>query len=323
MRIPQNITALLNPPHGYPKDLGKDFNTTYNDALMVRESTFKALQLADATQKTTDTSLRVLLTGEAGAGKSATLLQTVSHCLSHKWLVLYVPNAISWVNGSTAYTPMEDTNPVSYKQTSLIQSVLKHFKQMNHSNINELKLSKDYSLGKINLSKQNTLLQLIDEGISNEAMTPVIWTALIDELTSQTSTPVLVAVDQVNVFYTKADYHHSDGSQLMPHELHLIKPLVDLFNGSRILKHGLTIGAMSLRDARMGQSMPVDADNAPTRLLRFPINNFTVTETMSMLDYYYRAQVIFEEPSLSMAIIKHTTTNGNARGLLNSCIHLV
>jgi hypothetical protein len=46
---------------------------------------------------------------------------------------------------------------------------------------------------------------------------------------------VLVAVDQINALYTKTDYYHPNGEALMPHELYLVKPLVDLFNGSRIL----------------------------------------------------------------------------------------
>jgi len=59
--------------------------------LVVRESTVSLLEKIDASMKTPSSQTRLVLTGDAGAGKSAMLLQTVSHCLSAGWAVIYVP----------------------------------------------------------------------------------------------------------------------------------------------------------------------------------------------------------------------------------------
>ncbi|KAI8055126.1 mitochondrial ribosomal death-associated protein 3-domain-containing protein [Syncephalis plumigaleata] len=293
MRLPKDITTRINPTAvGYPKDLYKDFQTTYNDALMVRESTLKLLQMAEAIKLESNAHFRVLINGSAGTGKSASLLQLVSHCLSHKWLVLYVPNAITWFNGSTAYTPMDNTDPTLYSQATLTSQVLDRFKQMNHGRMEKILLSKDYSFGSIQLGSQDTLTQLVDLGINDEAHASAVWNALMDELSKNPSVPsVLVAVDQVNTFYTKTDYHHPSGEAVMPHELHLAKPLVDLFNGS---ERGLVVGAMSLRDARFGHATPMENPEASSKLHEFTMKEYSPSEVMSILDYYYRAQIIFE-----------------------------
>ncbi|RKP25569.1 mitochondrial ribosomal death-associated protein 3-domain-containing protein [Syncephalis pseudoplumigaleata] len=294
MRLPADTVARIEASAaGYPKDLYKDFQLTYNDALMVRESTLKLLKIADAVNMEASAHMRLLLT-------------------------------ITWVNGSTAYAPMENTEPLVYAQPALTTQVLHRFKQMNTGRIDEILLAKDYDFGAVKLTTKDSLAQLIDAGIANEALGAAVWRALLDELANNPSVPsVLVAVDQVNALYTKADYHHANGEALMPHELHLAKPLLDLLNGSRVLQRGLVVGAMSLRDVRYGRATPTEKSSTSNQLHHFPIEAFSSTEVLAMLDYYYRAQVVFEEPTSSMAITKYTVTQGNARELLHSCLNLL
>jgi small subunit ribosomal protein S29 len=64
--------------------------------LVVRDSTVSFLEKVDEAMKTPSAQSRIVLTGEAGSGKSALLLQTVSHCLSAGWIVIYVPKGMSW-----------------------------------------------------------------------------------------------------------------------------------------------------------------------------------------------------------------------------------
>jgi small subunit ribosomal protein S29 len=64
-------------------------------ALVVREPTVSLLERIDKAITTPSAQSRIVLTGDSGSGKSAVLLQTVSHCLSAGWVVIYVPKGIS------------------------------------------------------------------------------------------------------------------------------------------------------------------------------------------------------------------------------------
>ncbi|RKP06395.1 mitochondrial ribosomal death-associated protein 3-domain-containing protein [Thamnocephalis sphaerospora] len=280
MRLPEEIVKRIGGINGLPKDLGKDLRTTYNSALMVRKETLDLLQLTEAAAKESATDeqskhLRIVLGGESGVGKSATLLQAVSHCLSTEWFVLYVPNAIQWVDGRHPYAPVSD-GANEYTQAKLTQSVLAGVKQMNAEALTKLHTTRDHAIGATLLPKGASLEQLVDAGIANGAAANGVWQALIDELVTTKELPVLVAVDGLNAFYTPADYHHPDSTQVMPKQLQLVKPLVELFEGQRVLQHGIAIGALSFRDARYGKQHPTPTGKS--RLLQMPISRLGASQ---------------------------------------------
>jgi hypothetical protein len=293
MRLPDEIVARIGREQHFPRYLGRDLRLTYNDALLVRKHTLDVLKLVDLAAKDQSVKLRLLLSGSTGIGKSATLLQTVCHCLStNQWLVLYVPNAIDWVDGRYPYAPVVEGSKDAYSQDALTQKVLAHFKQMNAEKLKTLTTSRAHKLGGVELAKGTTMAQLLDRGIASQQVATDTWFALMDELCALTETPVLIAVDGVNAFYAPADYHHPDSTRLMPNQLQLIKPLYALLEGQRTLTSGLIIGAPSYQDVRFGKQLPSTEGNS--KLVRVSVPELDIKETLALMDYYYRAQVIFQ-----------------------------
>ncbi|KAI8582119.1 hypothetical protein K450DRAFT_229100 [Umbelopsis ramanniana AG] len=330
--LPEDVTTSLEV-FKYPKFLEKEFNLLNKASLVARQSSLDLVNKIDNATSASSESTRIILTGELGSGRSAVLLQAVSFALSRKWLVIYIPTASVYTNGSSSYAPIQGSN--QFEQPALASSLLQKIKNVNDHILKEILLTKDYHIDRHSALKGTSLSKLLDIGIKDQYTAQKVFEVLLEEA-GNTSTPTLLAVDEINALYTKTAYHDTDSQVLDAHRLRLPRTILDYFAGNKQFKAGAVVGAMSDHltniksfglEVALGLQVPDAYSQLPTETIalakgveRLDIKPYTDAEAKTVLDYYHMAQVVFEEPSEMLLKKKMVTSNGNPRKFFNACV---
>ncbi|KAK5584431.1 hypothetical protein RB653_006042 [Dictyostelium firmibasis] len=146
----------------------------------------------------------LVLDGVGGAGKSVALAQAAFWAQQQNWLVVYIPNAHSFINnGSLSHF---DINPLLFAQNSLTFNFIKQFVEINHAKLKQIKLKTKF---KINLtgwesSTDKTLYDLLSSAKFDTASD--IFYHFKRELNAVHEFPVLVAIDSYNYFHRPSEY---------------------------------------------------------------------------------------------------------------------
>lgn len=157
---------------------------------MVRESTVDLLEKIDASMKTPSADSRIVLTGESGAGKSAVLLQTVSHCLSAGWVVIYVPKASTWTNSSFAYNKVPNTT--SFVQPLLASTLVGQIHSANKTTLSKIMTSERVMVGRHEIEKGTPLSTLLEAGIKDQFAAQDAMEVFMKEMNAQKEYVLLV-----------------------------------------------------------------------------------------------------------------------------------
>lgn len=152
--------------------------------------------------------LRIALTitpaGAAGSGKSYLLLQAVEFAHSRGWIVLYVPRgllsyhwsfmdlysqgntipAIDLVNSSTPY--VYDPRTRTYGQPEFSYQLLQRFQKVNADAIANLKIGKEFTVGKRVLPVGTLLTDVVSLALRDHSFAPAALKTVFEEVARQT-----------------------------------------------------------------------------------------------------------------------------------------
>ncbi|OLY78920.1 28S ribosomal protein S29, mitochondrial [Smittium mucronatum] len=284
----------------------------------------------------------LILDGNTGSGKSSVLLQAVSSALSAGWFVIYSGETNSWVDSSNPYLP-KLTDPTNFYQWTLTSNFLQSIKTLNDNESlrSNLLLKKDFVLGKQKLSADQSVFDVLDIGIKSPSLSQEALNVLLSVLDSQTDIPVMIAIDQINTFYSKTLYTDQKNVRINANHLLLINSLLPYFGylpsmysslGSnttnKTIPRGLAIGATSSTDSRfISQELnsvleTVSKDPKSFKKSNFePINidDFTPEETFSLLEHYRLSNLINSSPTAQSALKLWALTSGNPQKIFRSC----
>ncbi|KAF9426454.1 37S ribosomal protein S23 mitochondrial [Podila epigama] len=318
---------------GFPTLLNEQFDLIKPAALVVRESTVNFLEKIDASMKTPSSQTRVVLTGDAGAGKSAMLLQTVSHCLSAGWVVIYVPKASTWMNSSFAYSAVPKST--SFVQPLLASNIVGQINNVNRSVLRTLVTSENTVIGRQEVKTGTSLSDLLDIGVKNQFVAQEVMEVFMKELGAQKQIPTLIAVDEVNSFFRPTQYLRQDGKELEPEKLKLPKLFLDYISGKSSLNHGAIVAATSdsllinkseVLDVALGTKVVSPYKKLSSTIMpwtagltRVEVPNYTKDEALGVFHYYKKGKLIFDAASEPLFMNKFITSNGNPRKFFTVC----
>ncbi|KAF9438327.1 37S ribosomal protein S23 mitochondrial [Entomortierella beljakovae] len=335
----ENVGKVLGLPSSvvshiaYPTLLSEQFSLIKPAALVVRDSTVSFLEMIDKTMTMPSSQSRIVLTGEAGSGKSATLLQTVSHCLTAGWVVIYVPKASTWINSSYPYNKVASTS--SFTQPSLASTVIGQVNSVNNTILSKIVTSEDARVGRHDVKAGTSLTELLEVGIKDPFAAQNVLEVLLKELGTQKEIPTLIAVDEVNHFFRPTQYLGQDGEELDPERLDLPKLFLQYISGKSSLSRGAVVTAVSnthysnkseVLDIALGvkEVSPYKKISQPILswtegLTRIEIPNYTREEAKGVFDYYKKGDVLFDAPSETLFLNKYITSSGNPRKFFTAC----
>ena len=250
----------------------------------------------------------LLLTGGAGSGKSMALLDVVHWAKTSGWLVCYVPNAREWTHG--AYWEPHPQIPGSMVQTDLVFNFLRAFALANESLLESIPLQYDLSFGddspppgvpEIGATHDHTLADLLaivpqfnnpepgeKEGtLSVDSRVIFVAEQFKKEIYSQTTVPLLVAIDQFNFLFDQSGYRELHGRGMVTpavpvSRLRLCELFLD-FKEDRPA-NGVLVGAVCRGHPRRGDSdkLRLWADG----LQQFRVGRFSSEEALTMLEHW-------------------------------------
>ncbi|KAG0261959.1 37S ribosomal protein S23 mitochondrial [Mortierella polycephala] len=330
--FPSTVVPALSQT-AYPTFLNEQFDLIKPPALAVRESTVSFLEKIDQSMKTPSAQTRIVLTGQAGAGKSAVLLQTVSHCLSAGWIVIYVPKASAWVNSSFAYNKV--ANSTSFIQPQLASNLAGQINSVNKSVLSKIVMAENAKVGRHEVEQGTTLSALLDYGINDPFAAQDAVEVFMKEIGAQNEVPTLVAVDEINNLFRPTQYLSQDAKELDPEHLKLPKLFLNYISGKSSFNHGAIVTATSdtflahkseVLDVALGvkevspyKSLSQTIMPWTQGLTRFEVPNYTRQEAKGVFDYYKKGNVIYDAPSESFFLNKFITSNGNPRKFFTAC----
>ncbi|CAG8775234.1 5855_t:CDS:2, partial [Racocetra persica] len=241
-RFPPEIISKIKI-FKFPPILEREFSPLPYPSLAIRQSSIQLVNLIENASQKSSAETRIILSGETGVGKSALLLQTVNYSLGKPWIVIYIPDAIKFVNSSYPYIKNKITN--EFVQPTLAAEFLKQIKAVNLKLLRDITLTRDYKLNKHIVTINSPVIELIDIGIKDTSCAPQAFEIFLDEIGKNVNYPVLLAVDVINAFYTATDYTDIDDTYLEPDRLSLSRTILDYFSGKRDFTYGAVIGALS------------------------------------------------------------------------------
>ncbi|PVU99517.1 hypothetical protein BB559_000016 [Furculomyces boomerangus] len=316
-----------------PGTLSETFDIVGNPGLVFRTitrvSVEKILESSMVPQKKS-----LILDGEAGSGKSVALLQTVTCALNSDWFVIYASNTNSWVDSSLPYIPTP-SNPNKFYQWTLVSSLLQQIKAINNIDVmrNKLRITSEKTLGKQKLASGSSILDVIDIGIKTPSLSQDAFNIVLETIESQTDVPVMIAVDQINTFYSKALYTDQKHNNIDSSQLLLVESILPYFGilntkehgdqivPSKTLARGIAIGATSKTDSRfVSQSLNKalnENQNKGCNVLK--VSPFNPKETSTLLEHYRASSLLSADPTDHSVLRMWAMTSGNPLKIHRKC----
>ncbi|KAI0244128.1 hypothetical protein L0F63_001478, partial [Massospora cicadina] len=150
------------------------------------------------------------------------------------------------------------------------------------------------------------LTQLVALGAKSEVVAHSCLETFFEVISQQTSVPVLLAMDGVNIFYGTSDYHDTDSRKLKNVELSIIKILTDFVEKRRVLQRGLVFGVTSWIDGAYTSTAfgPKEFEvikgfhkaslPSGSTFNRYYMKPYTKDEARALAGYYFKASILYQ-----------------------------
>ncbi|KAJ3826199.1 mitochondrial ribosomal death-associated protein 3-domain-containing protein [Lentinula raphanica] len=232
---------------GTPKNMLLEFRLLSQRCSVIRNITVFTAEELNAAAAESSSKTRYVLTGPSGCGKSFLLLQAVQYCLAKDWIVIYIPRAKTTVNSTTTHT--YDLRTQTYLQPNFAQQTLRRILEVNSANLQTLTMREGLNYERRSFSSGTTLAQLVSAGSKDTAISSVVLETLLNELSRQSKTPVLLAVDDFQALYNeKTTYRDPHFSAIRPYHLAIPRLILEFASGKRSFPKGAILGAVTAAD---------------------------------------------------------------------------
>ncbi|KAH9933487.1 mitochondrial ribosomal death-associated protein 3-domain-containing protein [Fomitopsis serialis] len=226
---------------GVPDSALRDFRILSRPCSVVRDVTISALNVLDGASDKSSRDTRLIMTGPTGCGKSYLLLQTVEYAAHSDWIVMYIPRGLHLVDSSKDYA--YDARTRTYSQPAYSDQLLRRFLSVNERLIETLKTREHVSLEDAPVPAGSPLSELVKAGVQNPVNAPVVLAVLMDELSHQSTYPVLLAVDDMQAMYGYSLYRDAHYRQIMAQHLAIPRMILEYASGKKAFPRGAVMGA--------------------------------------------------------------------------------
>ncbi|CAB4382711.1 hypothetical protein RhiirA5_396563 [Rhizophagus irregularis] len=315
----------------FPMSLSKEFELFHNSSLVVRQSSVELIKLLEEASTLPSTKNRHIISGPLGIGKSALLMQAVNYAMCKPWIVIYIPHAVQYVNSTSPYMKVESTG--EFIQPTLTMSLLQQIKLVNEPYLRNINLRRGHQIHRHVIKDKNTS-QLLEIGINDPHSAQEVFEIFLEEIGNNQEYPVLLAVDEINAFYTDSKYFDVDDTLLEANRLSLPRTILEYFSGKKDFTYGAVIGALSqtfkpfiskpleialgLTEASPWKPVSRTILQYTTGLQNFDVKGYSKDEAKAVIDYYYEMSIL-PQPKEQLFVKHFLATNGNPRKFYLAC----
>ncbi|KAI9042280.1 mitochondrial 37S ribosomal protein mS29 [Aspergillus affinis] len=184
-------------------------------------------------------SVKKIITGARGTGKSVHLLQAMSMAFTKKWAVFTVPEPQDLVIAHTGYAPLSDETPNLYVQNAATAALLSRTVAANEELLNGLKVSQAHPALKSSVKPGMTLADFTRLGTQDLAIAWNVFQGLWSELTATAAAPglkehfeprppMLVTVDGLGHWMKNSEYRTPEMKPIHAHDLVFVRHFLSL-----------------------------------------------------------------------------------------------
>ncbi|TIA95784.1 hypothetical protein E3P96_03754 [Wallemia ichthyophaga] len=225
---------------GIPPTLAREFDAQTQPHAVIRASTLKSIDYLDKAANSPSKDTRLVLHGDAGSGRSISLLQSVVYAQQSGYLVIYIPNSQHLVDSSYDYLPPSQSNSI-WSQPALSASLLRSFAESNKDKLVNVKISQDYA----QVKKDDSLYNLCMHPSKSEQSAVEVFEGVFAELNKQSTYPTLLAIDSLQALYQPTLYRDQHFNKLQPYQLSVTAKLLELISGRQQFSKGAIVAATS------------------------------------------------------------------------------
>ncbi|KAL1975836.1 hypothetical protein VTN31DRAFT_4228 [Thermomyces dupontii] len=203
-------------------------------ATVLRRETIEMGQLINRITEGPEKGLSVkkIVTGVRGSGKSVHLLQAMAMAFLKNWVVFTVPDAQDLVIAHTQYAPLPDTNPTLYVQNQATSALLLRTALANKSVLENLKVSQEHK--GLPVQSGMNLEQLARLGVQDPSISWPVFQALWSELTTVEGRPaILVTVDGLAHWMKDSNYRSAEFKPIHAFDLVFVRHFISLLQPGR------------------------------------------------------------------------------------------
>ncbi|KAL8699849.1 MAG: hypothetical protein Q9224_001238 [Gallowayella concinna] len=185
-------------------------------------------------------TIKRVLVGEKGSGKSIMLLQAMTLAFLKGWTVINLPEVQDITIGHTSYRPLPSSSPPSYIQPAYLANLLRTLPTAN-PHLADLQLSQQPSTSEvpIPIPSNISLARLASLGASDPEIAHPIFTLLVSDLLSPGRPPVFFGLDGLaHAMQPSTGYTAPNLKPIHPHDLTILKWYLDFLSGKQKLPNG-------------------------------------------------------------------------------------
>lgn len=187
---------------------------------------------------------RLILQGPRGSGKSMIMLQAISAMWQNDAIVIYIPQAQHLINSGANYRYSTETH--TFHQPQLSVALMKSMLAANRSALSQIKTEKEFTSSNDTVIPVGETLDNVIQGPgTDERISAEVLEFVMDTLATQTSHPVVLAVDEVQCLFMRSDYRSPTFEFLQSYALSLPRLLGDYVSGRKSFANGAVITALS------------------------------------------------------------------------------
>ncbi|KAI4199800.1 MAG: hypothetical protein LQ346_002523 [Caloplaca aetnensis] len=214
------------------------------------------MSVGDGTAK----SVRKVLIGERGSGKSILLLQAMSMAMLKGWTVINLPEVQDITLGHTPYQPLPGSSPTQYIQPAYLSRLLRQIFMANPHLANiELSQSPGHWNIPIPIPSNISLTRLASLGASDPDVAHPIFTLLVSEILAPGRPPVFFGLDGLaHAMQPGTGYTAPNMKPIHPHDLMILNWYLSFMSGKDSLPNGgIVMAATSQSNAPQIPSLEV------------------------------------------------------------------
>ncbi|KAL8996901.1 MAG: hypothetical protein Q9169_003712 [Polycauliona sp. 2 TL-2023] len=242
LRLPGPIVDQLRAVEAFESTQGWGLFSSPG-TLMRRETVDMGKMVAEMSEEggARKKTVRRVLVGEKGSGKSMMLLQAITMAFLKGWTVINLPEAQEITIGHTPYQPLPASSPTSYIQPAYLASLLRALPTANpHLSTLQFSQQPPSSSLPIPIPPNISLARLASLGASDPEIAHQIFHLLITDLLSPGRPPVLLALDGLAHAMQPGTGYISPGNlkPIHPHSLHILNWYMQFLSGNQKFPNG-------------------------------------------------------------------------------------
>ncbi|KAI1333180.1 mitochondrial ribosomal death-associated protein 3-domain-containing protein [Xylariaceae sp. FL0255] len=242
---PDSIGKMFKMPNGVIDKLRtwEAFKPTQNwgffraPHMLVRNETVDLMkQMTDAVEK--KETLRLVVTGDRGSGKSSLSLQALATGFIKNWIVIHVPEGQELTNGSTEYSSVPRSNFFSQPMATI--KLMQSIHQTSGHILSQQKVIQDHMHLPIANPRGSTLAALLTATKDPDSAWAV-FQAFWKELLLPGRPPILFSLDGLAHIMQNSVYRSPAFEIIHAHELGLVSLFADALGGKIAFPNGAAI----------------------------------------------------------------------------------